>query len=164
VTSEKDDELYHRSYNFKWKNQRRICTVATDMPFEFKCLQFPVRLAFAMTINKAQGQEHHTMRVNTDLFYFLLLNLGGVFTPITPPPPMDPRLYGPKLKFLPLFVFVLIGRFGVPIIFLGFWVQPANSLGSSHTTYWLLFNFKVLNILFTKSSCGHATHFFLLVT
>ena len=35
----------------------RIPMVPTDMPFEFKRLQFPVRLAFAMTINKAQGQS-----------------------------------------------------------------------------------------------------------
>jgi len=27
------------------------------MPFEFKRLQFPVRLAFAMIINRAQGQS-----------------------------------------------------------------------------------------------------------
>jgi hypothetical protein len=26
--------------------------------------------------------------------------------------------------------FVLIGLFGVPIIFLGFWIQPANSMPS----------------------------------
>ena len=35
----------------------RIPMVPTDMPFEFKRLQFPVRLAFAMSINKAQGQS-----------------------------------------------------------------------------------------------------------
>jgi hypothetical protein len=29
VTSEKDDEQYHRNYNFKWKIQRRRCSVAT---------------------------------------------------------------------------------------------------------------------------------------
>jgi ATP-dependent DNA helicase PIF1 len=31
----------------------RIPMIPTEMPFEFKRLQFPVRLAFAMTINKA---------------------------------------------------------------------------------------------------------------
>jgi ATP-dependent DNA helicase PIF1 len=31
----------------------RIPMIPTDMPFEFKRLQFPVRLTFAMTINKA---------------------------------------------------------------------------------------------------------------
>ncbi|XP_018374141.1 PREDICTED: ATP-dependent DNA helicase PIF6-like [Trachymyrmex cornetzi] len=35
----------------------RISMISTDMPFEFKRLQFPVRLAFTMTINKAQGQS-----------------------------------------------------------------------------------------------------------
>ncbi|XP_059168456.1 uncharacterized protein LOC131950370 [Physella acuta] len=35
----------------------RIPMIPTDMPFDFKRLQFPVRLAFAMTINKAQGQS-----------------------------------------------------------------------------------------------------------
>lgn len=28
----------------------------TDYPFAFKRLQFPVKISFAMTINKAQGQ------------------------------------------------------------------------------------------------------------
>jgi len=35
----------------------RIPLIPTDMPFDFKRLQFPVRLAFAMSINKAQGQS-----------------------------------------------------------------------------------------------------------
>ena len=34
----------------------RIPLIPTDMPFEFKRLQFPVRLSYAMSINKAQGQ------------------------------------------------------------------------------------------------------------
>ena len=33
----------------------RIQIKTTDMPFEFKRLQFPMQLAFAMTINKAQA-------------------------------------------------------------------------------------------------------------
>ena len=35
----------------------RIPLIPTDLPFEFKRLQFPIRLAFAMTINKSQGQS-----------------------------------------------------------------------------------------------------------
>lgn len=35
----------------------RIPLIPLDAPFEFKRLQFPIRLAFAMTINKSQGQS-----------------------------------------------------------------------------------------------------------
>jgi ATP-dependent exoDNAse (exonuclease V) alpha subunit len=38
----------------KWKIQRRRCAVATHFN---ERLLFPVRLAFAMTIHKAQGQS-----------------------------------------------------------------------------------------------------------
>jgi hypothetical protein len=45
--------------NVKFKGEKvllpRIPMILTDMSFEFKHLQYPVRLAFAMTINKAQG-------------------------------------------------------------------------------------------------------------
>lgn len=35
----------------------RISKIATDLPIEFKRLNFPVRLAFAITIRKAQTQN-----------------------------------------------------------------------------------------------------------
>ena len=35
----------------------RIPLILTDLPFDFKRLQSPVRLAFAMSINKAQEQS-----------------------------------------------------------------------------------------------------------
>jgi ATP-dependent DNA helicase PIF1 len=36
----------------------RIPMIPTDMSVEFKRLQFSLRLAFAMTINKAQGHRY----------------------------------------------------------------------------------------------------------
>ncbi|KAJ8892298.1 hypothetical protein PR048_004878 [Dryococelus australis] len=44
----------------------RITMIPTDMPFESKRLQFPVRLAFAMTINKAQGQSLQMCGLNLE--------------------------------------------------------------------------------------------------
>jgi len=38
----------------------RIPLITSELPFQFKRLQFPVRLSFAMSINKSQGQ---TMKV-----------------------------------------------------------------------------------------------------
>ena len=49
----------------------RIPMIPTDLPFQFKRLQFPIRLAFTITINKAQGQslEKCDIDLNTDCFY-----------------------------------------------------------------------------------------------
>lgn len=44
----------------------RIPMIPTDMPFEFKRLQYPVRLSFAMSINKAQGQTLNVCGVNLE--------------------------------------------------------------------------------------------------
>jgi ATP-dependent DNA helicase PIF1 len=44
----------------------RIPMIPTDMPFEFKSLQFPVRLAFPMTINKAQAQSLQVCGLNLE--------------------------------------------------------------------------------------------------
>jgi len=35
----------------------RIPLIPSDLPFRFQRLQFPIRLAFAITINKSQGQS-----------------------------------------------------------------------------------------------------------
>jgi ATP-dependent DNA helicase PIF1 len=44
----------------------RIPMIPSDLPFTFKRLQFPVRLAFAMTINKAQGQSLQVAGLNLE--------------------------------------------------------------------------------------------------
>ncbi|XP_075425538.1 uncharacterized protein LOC142465468 [Ascaphus truei] len=44
----------------------RIPLIPTDMPFTFKRLQFPIKLAFAITINKAQGQSIKCTGINLE--------------------------------------------------------------------------------------------------
>lgn len=44
----------------------RIPVISTDLPFDFKRLQFPVRLAFAIIINKAQGQSQSVTGLNLE--------------------------------------------------------------------------------------------------
>ncbi|GFV22539.1 uncharacterized protein TNCV_1131311 [Trichonephila clavipes] len=48
----------------------RTPMIPTDMPFQFKSLQFPIRFSFAITINKAQGQslELCELDLETDCF------------------------------------------------------------------------------------------------
>lgn len=40
--------------------------IPTDMPFEFKRIQYPIRLAFAMTPNKSQGQSLSVCGLNLE--------------------------------------------------------------------------------------------------
>ena len=51
----------------KYKGIPRIPTIPTYLPFDFKRLQFPVRLAFAMTISKSQGQSLEVCGINLEL-------------------------------------------------------------------------------------------------
>ncbi|CAK1599108.1 unnamed protein product [Parnassius mnemosyne] len=44
----------------------RIPIIPTDLPFQFKRLQFPIKLSFAMTINKAQEQTLQVAGVNLE--------------------------------------------------------------------------------------------------
>ena len=44
----------------------RIPMIPSDMPFEFKRIQFSIRVAFAMTINKSQGQSLSVTGLNLD--------------------------------------------------------------------------------------------------
>ncbi|KAF7281319.1 hypothetical protein GWI33_004810 [Rhynchophorus ferrugineus] len=44
----------------------RTLMITTDLPFDFKRLQFSVRLAFAMTINKSQGQSLEVCEINLE--------------------------------------------------------------------------------------------------
>jgi hypothetical protein len=52
----------------------RILMIPNDMPFNFKRLQFPVRHAFAMSINKSQGQSLSVCGINLENPCFSLCN------------------------------------------------------------------------------------------
>jgi len=42
----------------------RIPIIPSDYPFQFKRMQFPVKVCFAMTINKSQGQTLKTVGID----------------------------------------------------------------------------------------------------
>jgi ATP-dependent exoDNAse (exonuclease V), alpha subunit - helicase superfamily I member len=44
--------------------------IPTNMPFEFKRIQFPIRVAFAMTTNKSQGQSLSVRGLNLENPFF----------------------------------------------------------------------------------------------
>ena len=48
----------------------RIPIIPTDIPFEFKHLQFPVGLALAMSINKAEGRSLKVAGINLETLCF----------------------------------------------------------------------------------------------
>ncbi|CAH1113289.1 unnamed protein product [Psylliodes chrysocephalus] len=52
----------------------RIPLIPTYHHFEFKRLQYPVRVCYAMTINKAQGQSLRMTGVDLEVIVFLMVN------------------------------------------------------------------------------------------
>jgi ATP-dependent DNA helicase PIF1 len=74
----------------------RIPMIPTDMLFEFKRLQFPVRLASAMTINKAQGKFPQVRGLNLENPCFSLGQLYVACSRVGKP--SDLFLYTPEGK------------------------------------------------------------------
>ncbi|GFS85126.1 ATP-dependent DNA helicase PIF6 [Trichonephila clavipes] len=72
-----------------------IPMIPTDMPFEFKRLQFPVRLSFAMTINKAHGQSLQVCGLNLENPCF---SHGQLYGLLTCRKPFDLFVYAPDGK------------------------------------------------------------------
>ena len=76
LSLKKINDQHHTSKNFERAFQGedvltlRIPMIPTDMSFQFKRLQFPIRLAFAITISKAQRQslELCGLYLHTDCF------------------------------------------------------------------------------------------------
>lgn len=48
----------------------RIPMIPTDLPFSFKRIQFPVKVSFAVTINKAQGQTFKQVGIDLREYCF----------------------------------------------------------------------------------------------
>jgi len=63
----------------------RLLPNAETLPVPLKRLQFPVRLAFAMTINKSQGQSVEHVRINLQTLVFSHRQLYVAFSRCTLP-------------------------------------------------------------------------------
>jgi hypothetical protein len=58
----------------------RIPIIPSDLPFSFKLYQFPIKVSFAITINKAQGQTFKYVGVDLRTEYFSHGQLYVVFS------------------------------------------------------------------------------------
>jgi hypothetical protein len=58
----------------------RIPFIPTDVSIQFKRLQFPIRLVFAMTINKSQGQTMSACGLHLSTSYFTRTIIRGVLS------------------------------------------------------------------------------------
>ena len=52
----------------------RIPIIPADLPFHFKRIQFPVRLAFAMAINKSHGQSLEVVGLISNFLVFRMVS------------------------------------------------------------------------------------------
>ena len=72
------NDQHHRSKNFDGLSKVKMSSPANSwsqqMSFQFKRLQFPIQLAFAITINKAERQslELCSLYLHTDCFSHML--------------------------------------------------------------------------------------------
>lgn len=57
----------------------RNLIIISDLPFQFKHLQFPVHFSFAMNINKVQGQSSKVVRLKLLKPCFSHIQLCGLF-------------------------------------------------------------------------------------
>ncbi|GFW46236.1 ATP-dependent DNA helicase [Trichonephila clavipes] len=90
-----------------------IPMIPTDMPFEFKRLQFPMRLAFAMTINKAQGQSLQVCGLNLENPCFSHGQLYAACSRVGKP--SDLFVYAPDGKTRNIVCQVIYSQFGLAI-------------------------------------------------
>ena len=50
----------------------RIPMIPSDLPFNFKRVQFPIRPCFAMSINKSQGETNFSLILNMNYIFSCL--------------------------------------------------------------------------------------------
>lgn len=76
----------------------RIPMILTDLPFEFKRLQSPVHLAFAITINKSQSQSLEVCGINLEFPCFVHAQLYVAFSRVGKPSSLFVYAPGNKTK------------------------------------------------------------------
>lgn len=54
----------------QWAYIPRTLSISTDLLIPFKRLQCPVKISFALTVNKFQGQTFSLVRINLRKLYF----------------------------------------------------------------------------------------------
>ena len=52
----------------------KIPLIPSDYPFNFRRLQFPIKLCFSMTINKSQGQSFKVVGLDLETECFATVN------------------------------------------------------------------------------------------